>query len=107
MMMGRGTPIDWTNGTGVFPAGGVITVPANPYRQSIFVQNQDTAAAAIVFSCIKGSDGSACTTLLQLGASPTTAGQGGADQLGLIGLMATGGFTVNGTAGKAVLVVTN
>lgn len=96
-------PHDGTEGTGVFPAGGVITLP-NPAilgltRKWLFIQNQAASNVVVTFA-----------TRLNDGATPSTAGtiiltQNAAYENYHHAFSVTGAVTVTGTAGAAVSII--
>ena len=108
MMNGNPTPTDWTSGTGTISAGGTLTISAEPSRQGIFVQNQDTAVVKVQFTS-QSSSGSATTSTILLAADTGTgAGKGGELALSATdgGVFTSAAFSVVGTAGKQVCVLT-
>jgi hypothetical protein len=105
MQAGKGIPIDWTNGTGVIPAGG-IQVAAEPYRQGIFIQNQDVGAVEIAFNCV-GPTGTPTVVSVTLAPAGTAGAQGGAFDSSVSGFLVNAAFSVTGTTGKQVVVLTN
>jgi len=114
MNVGFGLPLDWTNGTGVFPSGGSITISPDQYRQAVLIQNQDVATVAIQIAAVQGSGysrtvpaGTACTATIELAAAAGASGQGGMISLDITGVNATGQIIVVGTATKKVCVLTN
>lgn len=103
--MGQPVPTDWTNGTGVFPGGGSIAVPANPRRQWLFVQNQDVGTVQMQVAAVKGSDGSATSATILLGPGAASGAQGASDELAATQYVLAGAVTINGTGGQKVAVL--
>jgi hypothetical protein len=105
----NGFPHDWTEGTGVFPAGGVITLP-NPTltgqsRRWLFIQNQDAADIKVTINATL-SDGATVTTASLILSSGGGAGLGGGTYENFHQLPSLSGvITVTGTAGNKVAVL--
>lgn len=104
----NGFPHDWTEGTGVFPAGGVITLP-NPQllgmkRVWLMIQNQDLGNVTVKFNStlVDGATLSTATLVLAPAAASGGAGQAYENYHQLPSLV--GVITVTGTAGQKVLV---
>src|SRR5258708_38718041 len=100
-----GLPIDWTTGTGVFPGGASIPVPANKDRKWLFVQNQDLGTVQIQLSSVKASDGTTATVTLYLAPGAASGSQGGANENTLFGFLPLGAVTVVGISGQKVAVL--
>lgn len=105
----NGFPHDWTEGTGVFPAGGVITLP-NPALQGmtrrwLFIQNQDAVDIKVTVSATL-ADGITQTTaniVLSNGGGVGLAGGTYENFHQLPSLV--GVITVTGVAGNKVAVL--
>lgn len=101
----NGYPHDWTEGTGVFPAGGSIVI-ANPtltgkVRDWLFIQNQSAGVVSVKFAATL-ADGSTLSTVTLLLASSGVAGTAGA---AYESYYVTGAITVSGTAASQVLIL--
>lgn len=96
-----GIPTDWTNGTGVFPAG-TVTLPANPKRRGFYVQNQDVGTIEVRYTAQKQSDGTACTVSILLGSGGSTGSQGGSDEQ--FNFYIVGQIDVIGSSGAKVAI---
>jgi hypothetical protein len=100
-------PHDWTEGTGVFPTGGVITVPAPPLgftRKWFLVQNQGPTAITLSFQAKKAT-GAAATANILLAQGAGAGTQGAADERGGSVWNTCGTVVITGVAGDAVLVL--
>ncbi len=115
---GLPVPRDWTQGTGVFPTSGTISVSAEPDRNSILIQCQnnsnpiylllpaeipntgapdtggvfDTSTTATI-SVVQPTGPTAARVILSLSSQQ--------------GIFTDGPFQVVGTSGSAVVVITN
>jgi hypothetical protein len=117
MMAGKAVPRDWTLGTGVIPTSGTITVSAEPDRNSIFIQSIGSSSLSVVFPATEPGTGPADTsdtfetsTFVTLTVAPGSGTNYGREILALstqTGFCTTSAFTVVGTAGSAVCVLTN
>lgn len=100
-------PHDWTEGTGVFPAGGSISIPAatgGTRRKWLYIQNQDVYAVSVSVAA-KTALGNACTAVITLAPAAITGGQGGSDERGKGSWAPNFAVTVTGTAGAQVCVL--
>jgi hypothetical protein len=105
----NGLPHDWTEGTGVFPAGGVITIPSPTLkgmtRKWLFIQNQDIGVVTVQLNATK-ADGSTTTTASVVLAAAAGAGlAGGAYENFHQKFSVVGQLIITGTAGQKVLVL--
>jgi hypothetical protein len=104
-----GLPHDWTEGSGVFPGTGVITIP-NPgaqglTREWLYVQNQDTTPVTVSITCAL-NDGSTTTFgKISLGAASIKGGQGGSYEQPHGRQAVSGPVVITGTAGNNVCVM--
>lgn len=105
----NGFPHDWTEGTGVFPASGVITLP-NPAllglsRRWLFIQNQDAADIRVTISAtlIDGVTQTTAAMILSAGAGAGLAGGSYENYHQLPSLV--GVITITGTVGNRVAVL--
>lgn len=98
-----GTPIDWTSGTGQFPVGGSITLPANPNRKWFYVQNQDTTDVSVQYVAQKASDGTTTTATFHLSVAASAGLAGGIEER--THSVITGQIVVTGTSTKKVVIV--
>lgn len=105
----NGFPHDWTEGTGVFPASGIITIP-NPQllgltRKWLLIQNQDVASITVKFNAtlVDGVTVTAASLLLASGGSVGSAG--GSYENAHQWFSAVGVITITGAAGGQVLVL--
>lgn len=104
--LASGLPVDWTNGTGVLPAGGVITIPANKNRKWLYVQNLDITALTVGLASVEAIDfATASTPTVPLPAAATAGAAGGALDRTLTNFMPLGAITITGTAGKQVVAL--
>lgn len=100
-----GNPVDWTNGTGVFP-GNTVTIPANNKRKWLRVQNQDAGTVTVGIAAVSGADGTTAVVANMILASGGASGsQGAADDLSFSIYVPLGQITVTGTAGQKVLIL--
>jgi len=107
MSFAAGTPVDWTNGSGVFPGGGSITIPADTTRQWFYVQGRDTTEVTVAYAVINPNGSGAGTASISLDPAKAAGGQGGAEERdATIFMPARGQIIVSGTAGKQVTVLT-
>lgn len=93
-----GLPIDWTNGAGTLPSGG-IAIPANPYRKWLYIVTTAATSLTVTLQGVKGSDGVTTTTAALI--LPT----GVVFDRTLSGFVPLGAVTVAGTTGQAVTVL--
>jgi hypothetical protein len=101
----RGTPTDWTNGTGTFSSG-TISIPANPARKVFYIQNQDAGTVTVTIAAVKASDGSATTASYLVASGGASGSQGGSDERSsFAGFVPLGAITITGTAGQKVCVL--
>lgn len=105
----NGYPHDCTEGTGVFPAGGVITL-ANPTlrgmtRKWLFIQNQGAADIRVTFAATlaNGSTLSTVSVILSAGAGAGLAGASYENFHQLFSIV--GAITITGAAGAAIVVL--
>jgi hypothetical protein len=100
-------PHDWTEGLGVFPTGGVITVPAPALgymRKWFLVQNQGPTQITLAFQArTKANAVAVANIILAPGSAAGT--QGAADERGGGMWNTCGTVTITGVAGDAVLVL--
>lgn len=96
-----GVPVDWTNGTGVFPSG-TVTLPSNPKRRGFYVQNQDVGTIEVRYSAQKQSDATPSTVSIFLGSGGSSGSQGGVDEQ--FKFYITGSISVIGTIGTKVAI---
>lgn len=105
----NGFPHDYTEGTGVFPAGGVITLP-NPTllglsRRWLLIQNQDAADIKVTVDATL-VDGVTLTTTAIIIPNGGSAGVAGGSYENYHQLPSLSGvITVTGVAGNKVLVL--
>lgn len=100
-------PHDWTEGTGVFPVGGVITVARPPLgymRKWFLVQNQGPTQITLAFQA-QTKTGAAATANIILAAGSGAGSQGAADERGDGMWNTCGTVVITGVAGDAVLVL--
>jgi len=107
MGFAAGTATDWTNGTGVFPSGGVITIPADTGRQWFYVENRDLGEVAIAYSVTYANGSSGFSSPIDLDPASASGKQGGIEERDAQQFMpARGVITITGTAGQKVTVLT-
>lgn len=100
-------PHDWTEGTGVFPASGIITVAAPPLgytRKWLLIQNQGAAGITVSFQA-KTAAGTASTVNVLLAEGAGAGHQGAADERGGSFWNTCGTIIITGAVGAAVLVL--
>lgn len=100
-------PHDWTEGTGVFPTGGVITVTApvgGLTRKWLLIQNQGAAAITVSFQA-KNKFGVAVVANMLLATGAGAGTQGAADERGSSFWNTCGTVIISGSAGDNVLVL--
>ena len=100
-----GIPVDWTNGTGVFPGSGTIVLPANPSRAWFFCQSQDVGAVTVTLVSEKASDATACSTVLYLAAGTSSGSHGASLEFVRSQFDMTCAITITGTVGQKVCVM--
>ena len=107
MPIAYGTATDWTNGTGVFPSGGTISLPADNTRQWLYVQNRDVGEATVQYSgnYANGSTGVFSPVALNA-ASQSGFGGGTEEREATVFMPARGTVVITGTAGQKVTVLT-
>ena len=106
MSFAAGTPTDWTNGTAVFPAGGVITIPADTGRQFFYTENRDIGEVTVAYAVNYATGGSG-TASISLDPASASGKQGGIEERdATIFMPARGVVTITGTAGQKVTVLT-
>ena len=107
MGFAAGTATDWTNGTGVFPTGGVITIPADTGRQWFYVENRDVGEVAVAYTVNYATGGSGASSPIDLDPAAATGRQGGIEERDAEAFMpARGVITITGTAAQKVTVLT-
>ena len=103
MSFAAGVPIDSTNGTGVFPAGGVVTIPANTARQWLYIQSRDVGEVTVTYDAVRADTGAATTITVALDPAKASGDQGGVEERDATVFMpARGNVTITGTAGQKV-----
>ena len=102
-----GSPLDWTGGLGVFPAGGVINIPANSARVWFFVQNRDVGTVDVGYTAgiANGALGATYTSVFTLAGATVAGGQGGSDERCFATYIPTGTITITGTAGQQISIL--
>lgn len=101
-----GIPHDWTEGTGVLPSGGSITIPANAARRLLLIQNQSAVTIPVsIGAVLANSSPTHAVMLLDPGAGVNK--QGAADERNPSTYMFTGQIIVGATGlnGSQVLVI--
>lgn len=104
-----GYPHDWTEGTGVIPASGTISIP-NPSvkglsRQWLFIQNQSAVTVTVTITAVKADMTSTVNATILLAPGAGAGAQGGAYE-NLHSLLSIGGaITVSAAAGTQVAVL--
>lgn len=104
---GSTIPQDWTGGTGVFPAGGVITVPApaaGSRRSWMMVQNQGAAQITVSYQAVTALGNNSVVNMV-LATGGVAGSQGGADERGLGSWRPNGTVVITGAVGAQVLVL--
>ena len=104
-----GTPVDHTNGAGVFPASGSIILTKDLDRNWLYIQNQDIGTITITYVSQNASDAAAGTVAEYLAGTDTSGAQGGSNERLLthsvpFNLFIREQIIITGTAGKKVLV---
>ena len=105
---GASLPHDWTEGTGVIPAGGVITIP-NPSlngqtRKWLFIQNQSAVTIAVNVYAVT-AQGNASIVPIILASGGSVGSQGAAQNFGPATWVANNALTITGAAGSQVAVL--
>jgi hypothetical protein len=101
-----GLPIDWTKGTGVLPAGGIITIPANAQRKLLYVQNADTTALTVGLTGVSAADDTTVATpAIPLAAASAAGNAGGVFDRHFGNFVPLGPIVITGTAGKQLVAI--
>lgn len=101
-------PHDWTEGTGVIPSSGSITIP-NPSangqtRKWLLIQNQSAVTISVGVQSVSAA-GVIGTSNILLGAGGGIGTQGGAQEFGLGSYKPNSAVTISGAVGSQVLVL--
>jgi len=104
-----GYPHDWTEGTGVIPASGTISIP-NPAvkglsRQWLFIQNQSAVTITVTVTAVKADMTTTVNATILLAPGSLAGTQGGAYEQMHSVFSIGGAITVSGTAGSQVAVL--
>ena len=106
MSFASGPATDWTNGTGVFPAGGVITVLANTERQWFYVQNRDLGEVTVAYATQYANGLGSSTEIISLNPASASGNGGGTEERGTLTFLPEGQIVITGTAGQKVAILT-
>ncbi len=97
---------DWTEGTGVIPASGLITIPAPPNgaaRKWLIFQNQSAVSLSIGTASVNANGVATTTNTISIPAGGSIVYNGGGSGSGPF--MPHGAVIISGVAGSALTVL--